>query len=85
MKFCRKKQINKPRPVSKTDMEEIFQEVKEKQEASDKAFEEEHLRSLEANIVDKTGKKVLTGKTTKRSNYGQISILVNRFRIETLS
>ena len=65
MKFCRKKQINKPRPVSKTDMEAIFQEVKEKQEASDKAFEEEHLQSLEANIVDKTGKKVVTGKTTK--------------------
>ncbi|KAI3759851.1 hypothetical protein L1987_50234 [Smallanthus sonchifolius] len=36
-----KRQINKPRPVSKDDMESIFEEVKEKQEAADKAFEEE--------------------------------------------
>ncbi|GKC01978.1 hypothetical protein Tco_0993588 [Tanacetum coccineum] len=38
-----KKQINKPRPTSETDIEAIFQEVKEKQEASDKAFEEESI------------------------------------------
>ncbi|PWA36559.1 plastid transcriptionally active 13 [Artemisia annua] len=76
-----KKQINKPRPVSETDMEAIFQEVKEKQEASDKAFEEEHLRSLEANIVDKTGKKVVTGKTTKRSRKPSGPILGSAVRI----
>ncbi|GJX47594.1 plastid transcriptionally active 13 [Tanacetum coccineum] len=81
-----KKQINKPRPVSETDMEAIFQEVKEKQEASDKAFEEEHLKSLESNIVDKnslslSGKKVVTGKTTKRSRKPSGPILGSTVRI----
>ncbi|GJQ89458.1 ulp1 protease family, C-terminal catalytic domain-containing protein [Tanacetum coccineum] len=44
----------------------------QKQEASDKAFEEVRLKSLESDIVDKkslslSGKRVVTGKPTKRS------------------
>ncbi|XP_076889300.1 uncharacterized protein LOC143540016 isoform X2 [Bidens hawaiensis] len=46
-----KRQINKPRPVSKDDMESIFEEVKEKQKAADKAFEEE--KSLVVPSSDK--------------------------------
>ncbi|GKE19153.1 hypothetical protein Tco_1426730 [Tanacetum coccineum] len=62
----------RPRPIFETDMEAIFQEMKEKQEASDKAFEEVRLKSLESDIVDKkslslSGKRVVTGKPTKRS------------------
>nr|GEV70721.1 hypothetical protein [Tanacetum cinerariifolium] len=43
----------RPRPIFETNMEAIFQEMKEKQEASDKAFEEVRLKSLESDIVDK--------------------------------
>ncbi|XP_071716461.1 uncharacterized protein [Rutidosis leptorrhynchoides] len=66
-----KRQINKPRPVSEDDMEAIFQEVKEKQEASDKAFEEEeHLGAVETDnkktlsLSDK--KKVVTKRRTRK-------------------
>ncbi|GJU26029.1 hypothetical protein Tco_1164650 [Tanacetum coccineum] len=56
----------RPRPIFETDMEAIFQEMKEKQEASDKAFEEVRLKSLESDIVDKkslslSGKRVVIG------------------------
>lgn len=37
----RKRQINKPRPVSVDDVEAIFEQAKEEQEKADKAFEEE--------------------------------------------
>lgn len=36
-----KRQINKPRPVSKDDMEAIFRHAKEEQEKADQAFEDE--------------------------------------------
>lgn len=39
--FFRKKQINKPRPVSEDDMEKIFRQAKEEQEKADLAFQEE--------------------------------------------
>lgn len=38
---CRKRQINKPRPVDADDMEAIFKQAKEEQEKADQAFEEE--------------------------------------------
>lgn len=37
----RKRQINKPRPVSLDDMEAVFQKAKEEQEKTDRAWEEE--------------------------------------------
>ena len=37
----RKKQINKPKPISAEDMEAILQQAREEQEKADKAFEEE--------------------------------------------
>uniref|UniRef100_A0A803M0F3 KOW domain-containing protein n=1 Tax=Chenopodium quinoa TaxID=63459 RepID=A0A803M0F3_CHEQI len=36
----RKRQINKPRPVSEDDMEKIFRQAKEEQEKADQAFED---------------------------------------------
>lgn len=51
----RKRQINRPRPVSVQDMEEIFQQAKEEQEKSDQAFKEEQLGEEvinSGNIVD---------------------------------
>lgn len=63
-----KKQINKPRPVSAADMEQIFKEVKEKQEASDKAFEEQQqLEMQEKNSLSLTDKKVTKGRSRKPS------------------
>ncbi|KAD6120376.1 hypothetical protein R6Q59_026410 [Mikania micrantha] len=50
-----KRQINKPRPVSKDDMESIFEEVKEKQEAADKAFEEEDLSDKQVSTKGPKG------------------------------
>ncbi|KAK1412411.1 hypothetical protein QVD17_33643 [Tagetes erecta] len=54
-----KRQINKPRPVSKDDMEAIFEEVKEKQEAANKAFEELLLTapSSDKKVSNKTKSK----------------------------
>lgn len=67
-----KRQINKPRPITDDDMEEIFQEVKEKQEASDKAFEQEHEGGHELEILDKrllslSDQKLVAAKTKRRS------------------
>ncbi|KAL4557952.1 hypothetical protein LXL04_036147 [Taraxacum kok-saghyz] len=60
-----KRSINKPRPVSAADMEEIFKEVKEKQEATDKAFEEQQ----QLEILDQTSpdKKVSKNRSRKPS------------------
>ncbi|KAF5785653.1 putative ribosomal protein L2, domain 2 [Helianthus annuus] len=65
-----KRQINKPRPVSKDDMESIFEEVKEKQEAADRAFEEEQASSVSPSVKktsDKTKsrKRTLLGSTVR--------------------
>ncbi|GJU26033.1 hypothetical protein Tco_1164654 [Tanacetum coccineum] len=79
----------RPRPIFETDMEAIFQEMKEKQEASDKAFEEVRLKSLESDIVDKkslslSGKRVVTGKPTKRSRKPSGPILGSTVQIVTI-
>jgi transcription antitermination factor NusG len=53
--LCRKKQINKPRPVSVVDMEAIFRQAKEEQEKTDRAFEEDQKKeslNSEMPIVD---------------------------------
>ncbi|KAI7731885.1 hypothetical protein M8C21_032249 [Ambrosia artemisiifolia] len=66
-----KRQINKPRPVSKDDMKSIFEEVKEKQEAADKAFEEEHSSSallsadIKASNKTKGRKRTLLGSAVR--------------------
>ncbi|XP_076926302.1 uncharacterized protein LOC143589428 [Bidens hawaiensis] len=64
-----KRQINKPRPVSKDDMESIFEEVKEKQEIADKTFEQEQSQSLVVPSSDKkvsnSRKRTLLGSTVK--------------------
>ncbi|XP_076902057.1 uncharacterized protein LOC143556676 [Bidens hawaiensis] len=62
-----KRQINKPRPVSKDDMESIFEEVKEKQEAADKAFEQEQSLVVPSSDkkVSKSRKRTLLGSTVK--------------------
>ncbi|XP_076888891.1 uncharacterized protein LOC143539462 [Bidens hawaiensis] len=61
-----KRQINKPRPVSKDDMESIFEEVKEKQEAADKAFEEEQSLVVPSDKkVSRSRKRTLLGSTVK--------------------
>ena len=39
--------------VSSTDIEAIFQEMKEKYESLDEAFEEEQLQGIESKIIDK--------------------------------
>ena len=39
--------------MSSTDIEAIFQEMKEKYESLDEAFEEEHLQGIESKIIDK--------------------------------
>ncbi|KAL7612509.1 uncharacterized protein LOC111916013 [Lactuca sativa] len=63
-----KKQINKPRPVSAADMEAIFQEVKEKQEATDKTFEEQQqLEILEKKSLPLSDKKVSKSRSRKPS------------------
>ncbi|KAI3750424.1 hypothetical protein L2E82_21059 [Cichorium intybus] len=59
-----KRQINKPRPVSTADMEAIFVEVKEKQEATDKAFEEQQ----QLEILDKNSDKTLVTTKTKKGS-----------------
>ena len=42
----RKRQINKPRPVSEIDMEAIFKKAKEEQEKHEKEFEEEQQQGI---------------------------------------
>nr|XP_043629738.1 transcription termination/antitermination protein NusG [Erigeron canadensis]XP_043629744.1 transcription termination/antitermination protein NusG [Erigeron canadensis] len=63
-----KRKINKPRPVSEEDMEAIFQEVKEKQEAADKAFEEEHSGDLESDkkSVSLPDKKLVSKQRSRK-------------------
>lgn len=43
---CRKRQINRPKPVSADDMEVIFRQAKEEQEKADQAFEEEEKKAV---------------------------------------
>ncbi|KAK9073092.1 hypothetical protein SSX86_007414 [Deinandra increscens subsp. villosa] len=69
-----KRQINKPRPVLKDDMEAIFVEVKEKQEAADKAFEEE-----QSSVSDE--KVSTTSNKTKRRKPPSGPLLGSRVRI----
>lgn len=40
--LCRKRQINKPRPVDAEDMEAIYKQAKEEQDKADQTFLEEH-------------------------------------------
>lgn len=42
----RKRQINKPRPVSEIDMEAIFKKAKEEQEKHEKEFDEEQQQGI---------------------------------------
>ncbi|KAI3507403.1 hypothetical protein L1887_22388 [Cichorium endivia] len=73
-----KRQINKPRPVSTADMEAIFVEVKEKQEATDKAFEEQQ----QLEILDKNSdKKLVTTKTKKGSRKPSGPVLGSTVRV----
>lgn len=59
-------------------MKEIFKEVKEKQEAADKAFEEEHAESLKLKIEGKKSlslsmdKKVVSTKRQSRKPSGPL-------------
>lgn len=46
---CRKRQINKPRPVDEDDMEAIFKQAKEEQVKADQAYEEEQLKAAASN------------------------------------
>lgn len=69
--ICRKKQINKPRPVDSAEMEAIFRKEKEEQEKHDKAFEEEQRQdgALDSNTnPDLASKDVL--KPKRRSKKG---------------
>lgn len=49
--MSRKRQINKPRPVSDDDMEAVFQQAKEEQEKADRGFEEEQQAQGALNSV----------------------------------
>ena len=84
--ICRKRQINKPRPITDDDMEEIFQEVKEKQEAADKAFEQEHEGGHELEVMDKrllslSDQKLVAAKTKGRSRRPSGILLGSTVRI----
>lgn len=49
----RKRQINKPRPVSEVDMEAVFRQAKEEQEKNEKAFDEEQQQeSLNSGMLN---------------------------------
>ncbi|KAL2920630.1 Transcription termination/antitermination protein NusG [Bienertia sinuspersici] len=69
--LLRKRQINKPRPVSEDDIEVIFKQAKEAQEKADLAFQEEHKLVLgsEMPLLDsETGiLKTLDARPKRRS------------------
>ncbi|KAF2288581.1 hypothetical protein GH714_008773 [Hevea brasiliensis] len=75
--FLLKRQINRPRPVSVEDMEEIFQQAKEEQEKSDQAFTEQQLGEEVMNSGKIVGNDIaksvtdskLTGGSTKISDH----------------
>eukprot|EP00257_Ricinus_communis_P009318 XP_002527883.2 uncharacterized protein LOC8273460 [Ricinus communis] len=64
-----KRQINRPRPVSVEDMEEIFREAKEEQEKYDREFEEEQQKEGVPNSLkladDDVTKLVTDSKSTR--------------------
>lgn len=71
----RKRQINKPRPVSVVDMEAIFRQAKEEQEKTDRAFEESQrgeslksgMLSVDSHLDPSVGtKSVMDSKPKKR-------------------
>lgn len=67
--MCRKRQINKPRPVDEEDLEAIFKQAKEEQEKADQEFEEqqknEALNSKEVGVD-----ALLVAKTNAFKNPG---------------
>lgn len=72
----RKRQINKPRPVSAVDMESIFKEAKEEQEKHEQEFEEEQtqgavnagLLNVESDLDSNEVTKSATDSKPKRQS-----------------
>ncbi|XP_042510343.1 transcription termination/antitermination protein NusG [Macadamia integrifolia] len=76
-----KRQINRPRPVSSSDMEAIFRQAKEEQEKADQAFAEEQQEELFNGEVhqeyrDVTG-SVKDSKPKRRLRKGMEPIAIN--------
>lgn len=70
--MCRKRQINKPRPVDAEDMEAIVKKSKEEQEKADQSFLEEHQGEGSSNLefslaLVAEGKTVIPAKSRGKS------------------
>ncbi|XP_052173649.1 uncharacterized protein LOC127788968 [Diospyros lotus] len=73
----KKRQINKPRPVSTDDMEAIFQQAKEEQAKTDQAFKEEQQAEGAVNIEDLN---VVYTDSQLSSKYSTESVVVSKPR-----
>ncbi|KAF2288578.1 hypothetical protein GH714_008722 [Hevea brasiliensis] len=69
-----KRQINRPRPVSVEDMEEIFQQAKEEQEKSDQAFTEQQLGEEVMNSGKIVGNDIAKSVTDSKPTGGSTKI-----------
>lgn len=72
----RKRQINKPRPVSEDDMEAIFRKAKEEQEKTDRAFKDEQVsETLKSEKLDLTEDSLESAMKPKRQSRKSSSTL----------